>query len=254
MKTAIITIILTAISLCTKASDTTVCIMSYNIRNGLGIDNKRDLKRISSTISAQHPDVICLQEVDSITSRSNYQYVLGTIASDLDMHPYFSPAIDFDGGKYGIGIISAIKPLSVHRIALPGREERRSLLIAEYTNYVIACTHLSLTTEDQLLSIPIIIENAKKWQKPFIICGDFNAMPDSTTIKQLKKHFKIISQTTSPTFPSDNPSRLIDYIMIFQNRQSEQVKTINAKVVNGATASDHLPQCVTIDISHSLSH
>ena len=43
-------------------------IMSYNIHNGIGMDGKVDYARIANVISDVNPDVVALQELDSITS------------------------------------------------------------------------------------------------------------------------------------------------------------------------------------------
>ena len=222
-----------------------ISIMSYNVRNGIGIDRVTDLSRVATTIKEQAPDVVCLQEIDSVTVRSKGKYVLGDLAEQLNMQPYFSAAINFGGGKYGIGLLARKPAEHVKRIPLPGREESRTLLIADFGNYAIACTHLSLTHEDQLLSIPIIIAEAEKYNKPFYICGDFNAKPDSPTIQELRKSFTIISQTDSATYPSDKPTELIDYIMVYKANE-KRVNIQNAHVVKGTLASDHLPQCVRV--------
>ena len=128
-------IIIAVISVFANASNknSKINIMSYNIRNGIGMDEKRDLNRTAATITAENPDVVCVQEVDSVTGRSGGAYVLGDLAKATNMHPTFAAAIDFMGGKYGIGILSKEEPLSVKRIALPGREEERACVIAEFS-------------------------------------------------------------------------------------------------------------------------
>ena len=45
--------------------------------------------------------------------------------------------------------MSRDEPLAVRRIPLPGREESRVLFVAEFPDYVVCVTHLSLTPEDQ---------------------------------------------------------------------------------------------------------
>ncbi|EJX03797.1 metallophosphoesterase [gut metagenome] len=45
-------------------------LMSYNIRNGKGMDNETNLDRIVDAINRCLPDVVALQEVDSVTGRS----------------------------------------------------------------------------------------------------------------------------------------------------------------------------------------
>ena len=86
-------------------------ILSFNIRNTMGMDGQRDLARTASVIRRQRPDVVAVQEVDSVTGRSDGRYVLGDLAAEVLMYPTYAAAIDYDGGKYGIGILSREKPL-----------------------------------------------------------------------------------------------------------------------------------------------
>ena len=48
----------------------------------------------------------------------------------------FAPAIDFDGGKYGIGLLAKKTPIRVERMALPGREEARAMILVEFDTLV----------------------------------------------------------------------------------------------------------------------
>ncbi|MDE5688410.1 MAG: endonuclease/exonuclease/phosphatase family protein, partial [Paramuribaculum sp.] len=179
-------------------------LMSYNIRNATGIDEKRDIKRTAHIIDSVNPDVVAVQEIDSVTGRSRGANILAEIAGHTAMHHIFAPAINYDGGKYGIGILSKEKPLSHQIFALPGREESRALLLVEFEKYIFACTHLSLTEEDRMASLKIINGIAASCNKPFFIAGDMNAHPDEPFIKAFVKDFTILSDTKAFSFPADN--------------------------------------------------
>lgn len=228
-------------------------IMSYNIRNAIGMDRVKDNKRIAAVINAVAPEVVAVQEADSMTTRSNNTYVLGDLADLTGMHATFAEAISFQGGKYGIGILSKKKPLSVEKIPLPGSEELRTLLAVEFDNYILCCTHLSLTAKDAEASVDIINIIAEKFQrgsnnkKPVLLAGDFNVEPGSPTIKKLteNKKWKILSNPKHFTFPSDMPDRTIDYIMGY-TANGTNYSVHNAKVVEEGMASDHRPLYVDI--------
>ena len=236
-------------------------LMSYNIRNGVGMDNQRDLQRVADVICAYAPDVVAVQEVDSMTARSKERDVLGELATLTGMIPVYAPAIDFDGGKYGVGILCRQQPLSVERHALPGREEQRVVVAAEFPDYVFACTHLSLTEADRMLSLPILQEVASRIpDKPFILAGDFNAEPNEDFIRALTDSFTILTDTTVRTYPADVPDITIDYIVCYNKGQ--QVNGSTGQLVNSSTsqqlnrrmqhvdllsiASDHRPVCIDI--------
>ena len=226
-------------SLSTFSQDT-LKVMTYNIRNGNGMDNVRNYERIADAILKQTPDVVAVQETDSMTIRSNQKYVLGELAKLTRMYDSYSPAIDYNGGKYGIGILSKKKPLKTERIALPGREEQRALLIAEFEDYIFCCTHLSLTKEDRMSSLEIIREVARKQQKPFLIAGDMNAEPESEFIKGLMQDFQILNSLKQATFPAPEPKETIDYIAMWKPT-SEGFANVHTWVVDEPVASDHRP-------------
>lgn len=233
-------------------------VASYNIQHGVGMDQKLDYKRIADVLENINPDVVAVQEVDSMTHRTNNTYSLGEIADHMRYYASFSPAISFDGGKYGIGILSRKRPIRIEQHALPGREEARTLLVAEFDDYVFAATHLSLTEADLMASASIIENIAKKCSKPFIIAGDLNALPDSPFIKQLEKNFHICNNK-GKSWPADNPRECLDYIAVYKSYGDvrrpgpaekgweqyrpyvgEPAVTLHSEVVN-TLASDHRP-------------
>ena len=177
-----------------ERENNTLRIMSYNIRNGRGMDDAANYQRTADVINKACPDLVAVQEIDSVTGRSGGKDVLRELAGLTFMHYVYAPAIDYDGGKYGIGMLSKEKPLGYRYLPLPGREEARALLVVEFERYIYCCTHLSLTEEDRMLSLPIIKQVAASANKPFFIAGDMNAHPDSEFIQQLQKDFVILTR------------------------------------------------------------
>lgn len=219
-------------------------LMSFNVRNGKGMDLVTDMKRPAAIISDLAPDVVAIQEVDSVTNRASGKYMLGELAGITGMIPLFSAAIEYDGGKYGIGMLCRQKPMSIQRIALPGREEQRTLLIAEFKDYFFCSTHLSLTEEDRLASVDIIssaFHKLEKKGKPIFIAGDWNDEPDSRFISMMRKHFTFISDIAKYTFPSDKPDRTIDYIAFWKRNGTGELRPAANGALNSTLSSDHRP-------------
>lgn len=219
--------------------------MSYNIRNARGMDGLVDYQRVANVILCEQPDVVAVQEVDSVTGRSGKRYVLDEVATRTGMHCTFAPAIDYDGGKYGIGILSRAVPLKVEAHPLPGSEEARTVVFAEFDHYVFCCTHLSLTEKDRIRSVDLIKNLAKDIRKPFFLAGDFNDEPGSAFIQALQRDFDILTDTTSYTFPAKEPKVTIDYIVSFRCT-GKGVKVVDRKVVVEPMASDHRPVVVEV--------
>ncbi len=213
-------------------------IMSYNVHHCQGVDERLDVKRIADIINEQHPDAVAIQELDSMARRTDYMYELGELAKYTGYHPSFAAAMPYEGGKYGIGILTREIPKSVKRIPLPGKEPRM-LIVVELENYVMACTHLDLTEEGRLESLPIIFREAKQWKKPFVLAGDWNDIPTSKTMKAIAKKFNFISDIKQFTKLRKTKRACIDYIAAFKNKH--KIQTLKYQVLDETVASDHLP-------------
>ena len=231
--------------ICHMQAGDVVRLMSYNVRNARGLDDVRSTQRIANVINNARPDVVAVQELDSVTHRSGGTDVLKELAERTQMHCFFAPAIDYDGGKYGIGLLTKSEPLSIKRLALPGREEERAMIIAEFDRFFFACTHLSLTKEDREKSLDMLKAEAVKTGKQFFLAGDFNAELNSDFIKELKKDFVILSDTKHTTFPADKPEEVLDYIIASKHVQPDFVVK-SAHVINEPLASDHRPTIVEL--------
>ena len=74
--------------------DNTLRIMSYNIRNGRGLDNVSNIQRTADVINKVRPNVVAVQEVDSVTGRSGQTDILRVLADKTLMFPVYAPAIN----------------------------------------------------------------------------------------------------------------------------------------------------------------
>ena len=222
MRSAVLALLATILSttIASKAQTPTgksrLRVASYNIQHGMGMDGRLDYLRTARVLEKINADVVAVQEVDSMTRRTGHTYALGEIADAMRYYASYAAAIDFDGGRYGIGILSRQRPLRIERRALPGREEARAIIVAEFKDYVFAATHLSLTEEDRMASLAIITEMARTSRKPFIIAGDMNAEPGSTFIGELEKDFHICSKNAK-SWPADSPQACLDYIAAYKS-------------------------------------
>lgn len=158
------------------------------------------------------------------------------------MYSVYAPAIDFNGGKYGVGILSREKPLSYRYVSLPGREEKRVLLLVEFEKYLFLCTHLSLTEEDRITSATIISQEIESSKKPVILAGDLNDHPSSVFMQTLQQQWKLLSEEAN-SFPANQPDRCIDYIL---TRKQDPFKVRSSLVMNEPAASDHRPVLVEL--------
>lgn len=228
--------------------NSTLKILSYNVRNARGMDNVTDYSRVANVINRINADCVALQELDSATERSKGVVVIEELAKRTNMFATYNKSIDFQGGGYGIGILTKDKPLGKKAIPLPGREEKRSLLVVEMPDYFIACTHWSLNEEDRLASVEVINNFLKNHeQKPVFLAGDFNATPESGEMRKLSEKWTILNNISQPTIPVDKPNKCIDYVLSMKN-PTFNINISGTRVENETLASDHLPVWVKVTI------
>ena len=74
-----------------------VNILSYNVHNCIGMDKVCNYQRIAKVISQTSPDIVALQELDSVTVRNKGVYALGELEKLTGMHGTYAAAIPFQG-------------------------------------------------------------------------------------------------------------------------------------------------------------
>lgn len=229
----------------------TIRILSYNIHhcNPPGEKDLIDLASITKTIADQQPDIVALQEVDFDTERSGEGNQAEMIAKKLDMNYFFAKAIDYDGGEYGVAILSKYPMLetTVHELPTKGKEEARVLATAKVevdpgTHILFGSTHLnsSKSSENRILQIKKIAEISNSIENmDVIIAGDFNAVPQSEVINIAEESFNNTCDDCKPTFPATAPSKVIDYI--FFKSKVNNLFVSQYDVINDSYSSDHRP-------------
>src|SRR5215510_14707138 len=129
-------------------------VMTYNIHVGVGMDKKLDLPRIADVIKREHIDLVGLQEVDRGVERTQRIDEIAELARLTKMDYAFAFNLKYQGGQYGVAILSR-KPILAtdHRLYKNLREaERRGFIRTEVKiggqliNFVT--THLDYQYED----------------------------------------------------------------------------------------------------------
>ena len=244
MKRLLVVLICCAMGVTTLSAQK-VRVMSYNVKNGYGMDGVKSIERCAEVVRKVQPDVVAVQELDSCTRRNKF-YVLGKMAEKAGgYHAYYGPTIPHTGGKYGIGVLSKKPALSVQFHRLPCRKEPRGLLVVEFDKYYMLCTHLSLNEEDRVTSVGIIRDVVSKLNKPAFIAGDMNARPTSKPMVAFKEYAQVLSNDNKFTIPSTDPRACIDYVL----GTNGSFKVLSDCVIYDTYASDHLPLYVDVKVS-----
>src|SRR5215203_468511 len=108
----------------------TLRVMTYNIHVGVGMDKKLDLQRIADVINHERPDLVGLQEVDRNAKRTEGKDEIAELAAMTRMHFAFAPNLDYQGGKYGVAILSKHPIKNILHLMFENKREaeRRGML------------------------------------------------------------------------------------------------------------------------------
>jgi endonuclease/exonuclease/phosphatase family metal-dependent hydrolase len=231
----------------------TVKIMTFNILHGATMHNTFDYDLIAKVIREVDPDFVALQEVDFKTKRSGGKDLATELGYRCHMTPLFARAIDFNGGEYGIGMLSKFAFLSTQNHPLPSspnHEARTSLQISTRLpsgdTIQVVCTHIDqLPNGDRMRQVQTLNDLYAGNRYPTLLAGDFNDTPGSDAINLLESKWSYTYDKNhpEPTFPSNNPNKKIDYVVFLP---ANKWQVVDRQVIHNAEASDHCAYVVTL--------
>ncbi|MEA4975020.1 MAG: endonuclease/exonuclease/phosphatase family protein [Paludibacter sp.] len=209
---------------------------------------------IANILKDLKPDVVCLQELDSMTTRTNRVYQIKQLAELNSWNFRFASTIpSYQEGSYGIGVVTPRSFSKSSYYQLTSTDEQRGFLIAEFPKYIVVCTHFGGDEATRKLQAQELTAKIKELfgstPKPIFLGGDLNSTPVSDTMKELYKSWILISGQEN-TIPGGN--KCIDYILMLN--QGNKYKVLESKVIgtspfgNMQIESDHYPVMVTIII------
>jgi len=246
-----------------EMSPQTIKILTYNIFHGekYYTPGENNLQEIAQVINDLQPDVVALQEVDRLTTRSarlnggERKDLMQELARMTGMHGYFGHAMVQHDGGYGEGILSRTpKQPTVHILPTPQGGEPRALISIEHTfpdgrSVVFSGTHLCHEFEgNRIAQVEAIVDILKASGKPALVAGDFNFTPDQAPYAVIRASMRDSGEVfgeTSNTWTYHERNHRLDYVFM-DNASPWQVKEVRLIDTN---ASDHLPVFVVLELA-----
>lgn len=234
-------------------SPTPMRVATYNIRHGVGMDDALRLERTAATLRALDADIIGLQEVDSVVRRSNDVDQARLLGDLLGMRASFGAFMPYQGGAYGMAILSRWPIVRTTSLRLPDGNEPRIALVAEVerpdgTRLTVVNVHFDWVESDRYryAQAEVVRTMLDTLSTPWLLLGDFNDEPGSRTLRLLTRAGDEATKPDSArlTFPAaPTPTKEIDFI-VAGPRGGWRVGDVT--VVAERLASDHRPVVATL--------
>lgn len=235
-------------------------VVSYNIKHGLGNDAVIDLERTAGVLRALRPDIVGLQEVDDRAARSGGVPQADRLGELLGMQHAFGGFMDFQGGAYGMGILTRHPIAATRSVPLPDGNEPRIALAVDVRLpgdrlITIVNVHFDWVRDDafryaQAAALATYLDTLTT---PYVLLGDFNDVPESRTLALFRSRATGAAKPVDDrfTFSSTEPSREIDFIFY---APSTTFATGEVRVIDEPVASDHRPVLAVLRLPGRIRH
>lgn len=247
-------------------SNKSIRVLVYNIHAGKDVARSENLSRVAEIVKDSGADVVLLQEVDNRTKRSGGVDQLSRLRELTGYYGAFGRTIDYDGGEYGIAVLSKWPIVTMRFTRLPVTisdekaratyEERGALAVRISTpagDVRIVDTHLDATGSDsnriQQAATLLSVANAQRDSGYTLIGGDLNSVPSSAVVTMLVQSgwrdlYAKCGLGGLYSFPADVPNRRIDYLFASNDAVCRKASVLNTQ------ASDHRPVLFEVITRH----
>ena len=224
-----------------------------------------NLERVAAVVRDAGADIVLLQEVDRRTTRSAGVDHAAELARMTGFGMAFGKSLDYQGGEYGIAILSRWPITAQTTLDLPvdppqtrsgGSLEPRAALKVSVTSpagtLTVLNTHLDASREDrwrrqEITKLLAIASEAGGTSAPLLVGGDLNSTPESEVQEQVRRAgwrdaWSLCGTGNEMTYPADSGVKRIDYLYLGAGQSCESATVIDTK------ASDHRPLLVRVKL------
>jgi endonuclease/exonuclease/phosphatase family metal-dependent hydrolase len=199
-------------------------------------------------------DLVGLQEADAGSLRSGFLNQTQYLAEAAEF-PYWSHQPNRKISQFAAssnGLLTRMEPTEVLDYPLPSRIPGRGALWVRFGDdenaLIVVIAHLSLSAAARKRQIEFLGELVEGYCN-VVLMGDLNCTAKSPEMRSLFRHTSLVppAETSPATFPSWEPTRAIDHILVSSGMRIENLWTLPHPV------SDHLPLAATIRLPAALN-
>ncbi len=228
-------------------------VVSFNLHAGRDATGAPAFDRQVDLLRELSPDLLAIQEADRNWPRSGGVDHCRELAAALEMRGFFSPNLqgEWSPGRlahqFGIALLwkgVAKRVVGLGLPGVPGREHRGLAWLETEIGgraLLFATIHLGRSAPERLAQARFVADWLSAVNRPAILAGDFNMIPESPEYGVLAScAADITAGLDLITFPGDVPDRQRDYVFTTGRLAVASVQTVDRD------ASDHRPVVVEV--------
>jgi beta-N-acetylhexosaminidase len=246
-----------------EAAPGLIRVLVYNIHAGQDTLGRSNLARVAEVVRTSGADVALLQEVDVGTQRSGGVDQVAELARLTGLEGAFGSTLDYQGGRYGIAVLSRwpIRSDTLVRLAVDppqlragGSPEPRGALRvtvdAPGGPLLVVNTHLDPSRDpryrlQEAAGVARAVAGPGVAEGRVIVGGDLNAEPGAAPVRHLegagwRDAWRACGSGPGLTFPAHAPVKRIDYALLGDGLACRDATVLESD------ASDHRPLLVTV--------
>jgi len=246
-----------------------VRVLVYNIHAGKDAAGVARIAELASFVGQTGADIVLMQEVDVGTRRSGGVDQPAELARRTGFVSSFGRTIDYDGGRFGIAVLSRWPIVDARMIPLDGRapaadngrhEPRGALRVVVATpqgRITVFDTHLDAFggdawREQEADSLVQLVVRARNAGETIIVGGDFNSTPESAAQQTLRNAglrdaWTVCGSGDGHTFPASTPAKRIDFLFLTGATSCSSARVPDTQL------SDHRPLLVDVALPASVA-
>jgi endonuclease/exonuclease/phosphatase family metal-dependent hydrolase len=236
-----------------------ITVLVYNVHAGKDAAGRDNLQRVADVVTSSGADIVLLQEVDKGTRRSGGVDQPSEYAKRTGLTVAFGRSLNYDGGEYGIALLSRWpirRDTAIHLVVTPPQERsggsyeprvaHRAIVAAPGGDIVVLNTHIDASADDRWRRQEVRALNAilreitASGARRVLFGGDLNSTPESAVQAELRNAGHVdawqrCGRGPELTYPADSGVKRIDYLYLVAGAECSEARVIDTQ------ASDHRP-------------
>lgn len=221
-------------------------LLSWNVLHGADEQGRLNLAAKGDWLHEQGACLVFLQEIDQNCARSGSVDQMQEFARATGLAARFGAFMPFQGGHYGLGVLSALPVVASRSIRLPEGDEPRVALALELellgARLLAVDVHFDWIENDaaRFAQAQALLAELARSRLPCIVAGDFNDLPDSRTLAAFHEAGFRHLEPPGNSWNARNPSKDIDHVLL-RSGDGLEFTPLGGAVLEEISLSDHRP-------------